>query len=367
MKKVLIVANNNLGIGGIQNVIMSIVRELKGRYQFDVIVFQHDDIHYEEEFLQTGKIFTISRPIKTNSFRTRLDYYIRPVKLYRKALKIIRENGPYDVIHCHNYFEAGLFLKAAKKCGIPVRIAHSHNYFEKQSANRYIRKCFDEFYRKLILLSGTDFIACSQLAGKYLYGDYAKMHIIHNAISLETFHLTKTEAVSAWSLLHIGRWSEQKNQEFLLDVFGKIYQTNKEATLSLVGYGTEADKRRLLEKIAELGIGEAVTFYPPDSNIPQIIAEHNVFVFPSIHEGLGIVLIEAQAMGMKCFASTKVPEEADLGLVTFIPLSAGVEYWAQEINQYIKENGTTRHQVSMETYDIKNVAQEYATIYDGGL
>ena len=365
MKKVLMVACDNLGFGGIQNVIMSIVRELKGQYQFDAVLFQHDDTHHEKEFLETGRIFTIHRPWEPGRFRTRLDFYIRPLRLYRGAKKILRENGPYEVIHCHNYFEAGVFLLAAKRCGVPIRISHCHGQLEKAPLRKFLFAMYVAFYKKLIHRNATNLVACSAVAGQTLFGTDAPVQVIHNAIDLSRFTYTKKPVENPWSFLHVGRWCDVKNQSFLLKVFAKVCAGHPEATLLLVGYGETAQKQRLLDEIQSLGIRNAVTFYPADTDIPALLTKHNVFIFPSLTEGLGIVLIEAQATGMKCFASTGVPREADLGLVTYLPLADGAQAWAEQICRYVEQHGAVRREVPMDSYDIKNVAKQYAVLYDG--
>ena len=117
--------------------------------------------------------------------------------------------------------------------------------------------------------------------------------------------------------------------------------------LTLIGYGSDKDKAIIDNVISKYGLEQYVHFKASDSDISEELSKNNVFVFPSTYEGLGIVLIEAQAMGLKCFASTTVPEEANLGNVTYLDLGLGHAIWSKEIIRYIEKNGVSRNYVSM--------------------
>lgn len=364
MKKVLVIANNNLGIGGIQSVIMSIVRNLGDDFQFDIVVFNHEDTYYEDEFKKQGRIFTIPQATGPRTFRKRLDFYIRPFSLYKKICAVIQNNGPYDVIHCHNYFEEGVALYAAKRYGIRVRIAHSHSNMPTPN-RKIVRRIYQCVYRKMIVKNATQLVACSKAAAQYLYGKTPQAEIIYNAINVQAFNSSIEKIAGPWTILHVGRWGNPKNQSFLIEVFSHIVQRHPNAMLRLVGGGDEKEKKKIDDVIEKYKLGESVKFLPADSNIPEIMSESNVFVFPSIFEGLGIVLIEAQASGMKCFASDTVPKEANLGLVDYISLSKGPEAWAKKICEFIEGHGAFRKEVDMSSYDIFQIKQKYKAMYNG--
>lgn len=363
MKKVLFVACDNLGLGGIQNVIMSIIRNINGECKFDIVLFNHEDKFYEEEFSRQGSIFTIDTVIGPRTFRCRLDYYIRPLHLYRSFCKILRENGPYDVIHCHNYHEGGLFLMAAKKEGIPVRIMHSHNCVLPLQRH-YIRRCYMKIYKALIKRYSTKRLACSAKAGGYLFDESGDIIIVPNAIDLNKYCYTECNNLNQYSMINVGRWGGQKNQVFQIDVLAEIVKVHPDAMLTLVGYGSEEDEMVIHKRIKEKHMENHVVFYPGDTDVSVRLKENNVFLFPSTFEGLGIVLVEAQAAGMKCFASDRVPEEADCGLVTYLSLEDGAEKWADEIIKYINKHGTNRVKVDMSRYDSENLKKIYREIYE---
>ncbi len=364
MKRVLIVACNSLGMGGIQTVIMSIVRELGSDVQFDVVRFYSEPNDYEQEFLQYGRIFEVPFYPKNGTLRAKADFYIRPFYLYRSVKKIIKENGPYDALHCHNFFEGGIVLAAAKKCEIPVRAIHSHSCMTIAKGH-YLHKLYLSVYRPLIRKNATHKIACSRAAGKYLYGDDKDVIVIPNAINLEKFKYSALPPKKLYSVINIGRWSDTKNQVFLVDVIAEMVKIRADAKLSLVGYGEKVDKDRILKRIEEKQMQEYVTIYPGDTDICKRLCENNIFLLPSLYEGLGIVLIEAQATGLKCFASDRVPVEANLGLVEYLPLEIGAEAWAKQIIGYIEANGSKRTRVDMSSFDMKHIKKQYYGIYNG--
>ena len=365
MNKVLVVACNNLGTGGVQNVIMSIVRGLNKSCQFDAIVFDHDYIEYEEEFLKQGEIYTLGLFPKNRSFRSRLDFYIRPLYLYTNFLKIMKEKGPYDIVHCHNYYEEALALKAAYKCKIPIRIAHNHTLIPVSKKN-VLRKIYNYIYRKMINKYATSLVACSKSSGLSFYGSDNRQLMIENAVDSKVFNYVNGDNIDPWSFLHIGRWGGPKNQLFLLDVFSELCKYNSNSVLSLVGYGDENELERINEKAKELGVIDRIRFYPSNSNISALMQTNNIFIFPSLFEGLGIVLIEAQSTGMKCFASTAVPVDSNLGLVDYIPLDSGPFEWALRISKYINEYGSLRKKVNLNGFDIENNINKYRQLYKLG-
>ena len=363
MKKVLIISNDNLGLGGIQSVIMSIVRGLRHECIFDIVVFNHDYCEYEEEFERQGDIFTIPQKTGKRTIRKRLDFYIRPFNLYRQIKQVIRKHGPYDIIHCHNYFEEAIALKVAAEENIPIRIAHCHSYMAIPP-KKILRRAYNHIYRRMILKYSTCTIACSSIAGKYLYGDNNGTVVVANAINSNEFSYVSGKGINPWSFLHVGRWGGPKNQLFLLDVFYCICKQHKDSMLTLVGYGDANELQRIKEKIQSLKLTGRVTILPGDSSISNLMHTNNVFIFPSIFEGLGMVLIEAQATGMKCFASSKVPREADLGLVDFLDLNSGAQEWSDYICNYIRNSGTKRVKVELGDYDIDNNIKTYKSIYN---
>ena len=363
-KKVLVITANNLGIGGIQSVIIEIKRRLSNEFNFDYVVFDHLDTFFEEECMTEGSVFAI--PYETDGIRKKIDFFVRGNRLYWGIKRIIREFGPYDAVHCHNYFEAGIVLKAAKDANIPVRIAHSHSCMPI-ARKKIIRRFFNHQYRNLILKNATNCLACSSLAGDYLFGEGSKYTVIANPVNTERFAYAAEQAspCSPWSFIQVGRYGYPKNPEFSLRVFAEIVNVHPEATFTLVGEGNNAETESVNKTIDTLGIRDNVMLEPAQSDIPELLKQCNILLFPSAYEGLGTVLIEAQSVGLKCFSSSSVPRETNLGHIEYIDLEDGPVIWAERIIDYVNANGFRRYKENMGIYDVKNIGQFYMKLYEG--
>ena len=365
-KKVLVIAANNLGIGGIQSVIIEIKRRLSDEFSFDYVVFDHLDTFFEEECMSDGRVFTI--PYEKDGIRKKIDYFVRGNRLYWGIKRILREFGPYDAVHCHNYFEAGIVLKAANDANIPVRIAHSHSCMPI-ARKKVVRRFYNHQYRNLILKNATNCLACSSVAGDYLFGESGKYTVIANPVNTKRFTYTNEQdsPCSPWSFIQIGRYGYPKNPEFSLKVFAEIVKVHPEATFILVGEGNIVETDCVNRTIDNLGIRNNVRLEPADSDIPELLKQSSILLFPSAYEGLGTVLIEAQSVGLKCFSSSSVPRETNLGHVEYINLADGPIIWAEKIIKYVNAHGFKRYKEDISTYDIENIGQFYMKLYDGNV
>lgn len=364
MKRVLVIAANNLGIGGIQSVIIELKRELSDEIRFDYVVYDHLDSYYENECRSGGEIYTVLA--KTSGFAKRMDFYLRGLRLYRGVYRITKEHGPYDAVHCHNFFEAGIVLKASKKLHVPVRIAHCHSCVPI-AKKKVAKRLYSHVYRKLILRNATACLACSKLAGDYLFGKNAKYDVIPNPVDTARFSFRAEEALNPWSFIQVGRYGNLKNPVFSLKVFAEIRKTHPEAIFTLVGEGNRVDTEKVLNEIHKNGLEQSVKLEPANADIPSLLGMHNIFLFPSIVEGLGTALIEAQFVGLKCFASTNVPGEADLGYVDYLKLEDGPAAWAKTISDYIEKNGCRRYRADTAKFDARNVGSFYRKLYSGNV
>lgn len=362
MKKILEISCSGLENGGVQHVIMNIVSNLKNDFQFDVIVFCNGPDFFDKEFLKYGgKIYRI--PNKKKFFGFDIDEYVRGPRIFFNTYKILKKNGPYEAIHCHNYFESFFCLFAAKLAGVKTRIVHSHNdaSFIKFSM---IKKIYQKVLRKLILKMATDFIGCSKKACDYLFGKKCNATTIFNGIDLEKFKNINNKdylANKKISLLHVGNFSEQKNQLFLIDIMKNLKIKKIDFELTLIGGGNEDYRRKVINKIKENNLNENVKLLPSNSDISYEMNKSDLFLFPSNYEGLGIVLIEAQATGLHCLVSQAIPPEADLGNLEFID-ELNPNVWTEKILNIIK-TGQKRICVNMDKYDIKLIANKYKKLY----
>ena len=334
MKKVLQIAFNDLGHGGIQGIIMTIAGCIAPYAEQDIILFSTKQGHYDKEFENYGNIYRCPHYEGNSSIIRNIDKYTWYNRTKNSVKKIIKDNGGYDVVHSHSFFEAGPCMQAAYECGVPIRITHSHNtgFFgkKKPSLKNQLEKAYRSFYREKIIKYSTDMIGCSRLAADYLFGK-GEGKVLLNCIDLDRFDNSgqrcKNESLN---IVHVGNFSYQKNQLFLVEIFKKIKELKPDSKLTMVG-GDSDYKKSVVKMVEDAKLQSSVCFMPHDSNVPQILSENDIFLFPSNFEGLPLALVEAQAAGLHCFTSENVTREVDCGLVSFLDLNSGAENWAKEI------------------------------------
>lgn len=363
MKKVLMVSCDGLGNGGVQSVMLNIIRSLSNDYHFDMLLFTNEIRYYDKEFISYGgKIFRIPRYNGTNSFRKKMDYYIRGYALFVSVIKLLKENGPYDIIHCNDEAESGIIIKAAAKFKIPVRIVHTHVIFQKGNP---LLTAINKHRRVLIDKYSTHKIGCSIEACESFFLNKTTYRVINNPYDEERFCRDSYSEKTAFSIIQIGRISDLKNQIFSLKVIKKIKKIYPSIILRIVGASEDGYYDKMKQVITNYELKDNIEFYPPNSNLPELLSNSSAMIFPSKQEGFGIVLIEAQAMGVKCYASDVVPSSTNCGGVTFISLSAGTDEWASKIiNDYEIYHGS--HQCyDVSAYTKKRVMEEIRSIYEG--
>lgn len=293
------------------------------KIQFDFLEHRRDRAAYDDE-IETlgGRIFRLPRLNPLSS-----DYF--------HALNAFFAAHPeYRIVHSHLDCMSAYPLCAAKNAKVPVRIAHAHS----TSQDRNWKLVFKLISKKLISLYTTDLFACSADAGEWMFGT-KDVHILPNAIDIERYAfnlLIRNQTKKALGLDdafvigHIGRFSAVKNHSFLTDIFAQIKRQEPNSKLLLVGAGSEM--QAVQQKVKTLGLGADVIFTGVRNDVANLMQAMDVFVFPSLYEGLGIVLIEAQAAGLPCVVSDTIPREAYLtDLVTAEKLSSSVEKWAEKI------------------------------------
>lgn len=293
------------------------------KIQFDFLEHRRDRAAYDDEIESLGgRIFRLPRLNPLSS-----DYF--------HALNAFFAAHPeYRIVHSHLDCMSAYPLCAAKNAKVPVRIAHAHS----TSQDRNWKLVFKLISKKLISLYTTDLFACSADAGEWMFGT-KDVHILPNAIDIERYAfnlLIRNQTKKALGLDdafvigHVGRFSAVKNHSFLIDVFVQIKRQEPNSKLLLVGAGSEM--QAVQQKVKALGLGADVIFTGVRNDVADLMQAMDVFVFPSLYEGLGIVLIEAQAAGLPCVVSDTIPQEAYLtDLVTAEKLSSSVEKWAEKI------------------------------------
>lgn len=296
-------------------------------------------------------------------------------KYYSDLLVFFRKHPEYLVIHTHTHARMDIVLKAAKKCGIPCRIAHSHNARNDLSKAAAFVKGMTSIPLELY---ANYFFACSSNAAKWLFPHKVnECKVLYNGIRLEDY-LFKAECrqmvrnslgipEDAFVMIHVGRFAKQKNHEFLVQIL-KNYTSIDSSNwkMLLVGEGPLEDM--IKKQIEETGLSEHVMFLGSRMDVNQLYSAADLFLFPSLHEGLGIVVIEAQASGVYCIVSDAVPTEADMEVDLLLTESLGVpaKEWADKI---FKVRGNTRNRVDKTKeilngkYNIKRIAAQMQEFY----
>lgn len=319
--------------GGTESFLMGIYRKIdREKVQFDFLNV------YDEEIACQSEIESMGGKILYVKFRRRegiLNYY-------KGIREFFEKHKDYKVIHCHYQGLQNIdMISYAAKAQIPRRIAHAHN-----SGYEYIPgialRALIKYNKWKMSRVATDFFACSELAGSWMFGKTSKegLKVVRNAIDTELFRYNKTtryevrkelELEDKFVVGNVGRFANQKNLLFLVEVFVEVLKLRDNACLLLVGDGLLRED--IERKINQFGVADKVVLTGARRDINRIIQGMDTFVLPSKFEGLGIVLIEAQSSGLKCFASENViPESAKVtDLLRFIPLEVGAKAWAKII------------------------------------
>ncbi|GHU02624.1 glycosyl transferase family 1 [Spirochaetia bacterium] len=259
----------------------------------------------------------------------------------------------FDIIHSQEMVIGSILaFTIAKKMGIRVRIMHSQNNYISNCVKRLIILLSRPFLKK----TATDFYACSTEAGNFLFGKKINYEIIHNAIHAERFIYNENLRKDVRTFLnissdtavigHVGRFEEQKNHTFLIKLFYQIMQTKSNVVLLLVGEG-EA-KRHIQNMVNDLNISNKVIFYGLSDKMSELYSAMDIFVFPSLFEGLGIVGIEAQCSGLPVIASTNISKGMKItDLVTWLSLKDGVDVWKDKTLEILAEKEERRNMSSL--------------------
>ena len=330
-KRVLLVAAGGMDKSGVPAVLMAIVRGLHEEYDFDLLLHTQTRGFYEPEFLSYGgaiyrcpKWRPGPRPLR------RLAELLHPVRLYCYLLWLLARQH-YDVIHCHNDFDMGACLAAAHRRGVSVRVAHTHKSWPADENTGALTRFTRRVSRRRILRHATALVGCSPLANATTFGPDVPAGVVPNSYDERRFFFTPHDGPQPLRLLQVGYCNPNKNQLFTLDVLRALRDRGSDATLTLIGDSANEYGDKVRRRIHDYGLEDRVTLLPPDADIPAAMHSASVLIQPSVTEGFGIVLVEAQATGLFCCASDSVPRQTDLGGAVYLPLSAGPDTWADAI------------------------------------
>lgn len=350
-----------MDMGGIESFLMNLYRSIdRNVVQFDFLMHREVPTYFDAEIESLGGRIHRLPPIRPDTFLR-----------YRMALaRFFREHPEYRIIHCHNNAYSMFVLREAEKHGVPVRIAHSHLAFPTLGL---VKRITYDHCRARINRYTTHRFACSAAAGDWLYsgGEYK---VFPNAIHTERFRYSEETRLrmrrelslaDALTVIHVGRFDQQKNHDFLIDAFAALVRKAPDALLLLVGDGVL--RPRIEEKVRTLGLEGSVRFLGIRSDVPDLLQAADVFAFPSLYEGLPVTLIEAQASGIPCVISDTITSEVCVtDLAQALPIREP-DLWADAI---LSGRGLPRRDTSGEIvrsgYDIHAAAQMLTNFYLNG-
>lgn len=349
--------------GGVEAVVMNYYRNIdRSKIQFDFICDEDStNIPYDEIKKLGGKVIIIPP-------------YQKVIK-YHKALKKVLKEGNYKMVHSHINTLSVFPLFAAKCVGVPVRIAHSHSTSNKKEWKKTLMKNALKPFSKVF---ATNYMCCSEYAGRWLFGnkeyDKGNVYLLNNAIDLDKFKYDekvrkrkrKELGIKDDTLVigHIGRFVAQKNHTFLIDIFNELHKKNKKTLLVLVGQGPKVGETK--EKVNSLKLTDSVMFLGQRNDANELYQAFDVFLLPSLYEGLPVVGVEAQASGLLCVLSDEMTKETKiLDSTEFVSLSETTSKWSDIIEKKIKKFKRLEptKEITKNNFNIKKEADKLEKMY----
>lgn len=353
----------NMNRGGAETLIMNLYRNIdRSKVQFDFLT-NNEGIFDSEIINMGGKIYRIPYISDVGHFN-----YIKELN------RFFLTHSKYQIVHSHMDKMSGFVLRAAKKAGIPVRISHSHS---TNSEGNFIIKSYKWYAGKHILPNSTNLLACSHQAAKWLFQKAnEKTELIKNGIESNKFRFSQeTRAAvrkelniceNSFIIGHVGRFSAPKNHMFLLKIFKSTVKIIPNSVLILVGDGPLLSE--IKKKVSEYSLENRVKFLGSRDDVNRLLQAFDLFIFPSLYEGLPVSVIEAQGSGLPCLLSDAITMEVDLGLnlVQFLPLT-NFDEWINKIEMVSSQTNNRDFSISIvlknQGYEISNASTKLQKYY----
>ncbi len=353
---------------GTEAVIMNWYRNIdKNKISFDFTTFTKNECAHDKEIEQSGGNLVYVPPRGEVGNLKHLYYLYRAIK----------DNGPYDIVHSHMNFHGGIVAVAAKLAGVKKIICHAHNTNDEDLTLK--RKIEQKVLSVLIHVFASEKIACSMEAGKYVFKN-DNFYLLKNAIDETEFYPAdeelqkkvddfkkKNNLENKLIIGHIGRLSIQKNHKFILKIAEDLKKNDHNFMFILIGSGPlESEVKELINA---KDLNSHIMFLGTQTDINFWINTMDIFIFPSLYEGLGVVLIEAQATGTPCIVSNTIPREVDLGLdlVMFLDISNGTKVWLEKILEKPKKITDIKYiqkRLNSKKYTIKSSIDSLIEVYN---
>ncbi|MEG0523164.1 MAG: glycosyltransferase family 1 protein [Erysipelotrichaceae bacterium] len=367
--KVLIFIDRLLA-GGIQILLFNLISKMdRNKFDFDILTLD-DGMTYsmEKNYKEIcNKVYKLDG-VWLNSPKDIMNYR-------KKVSEFFKEHHDYSAVHLNSSSKNYMILKYAKNYGIPIRIAHSHSSgFLTESK---IKIVLGNLLKNKIMAYSTDLFACSEVSGRWLFGDKAvddgKVIIIKNGIELDNykFSIEKYDRMRLELGLcdkiifgHVGRFSIPKNHKFLLEIFSCLANQEDKAVLLLAGTGDLEDEIKLYAK--QLGIENKVIFLGFRNDIANLLQAFDYFIMPSLYEGFPVTGVEAQANGLPCIFSNTITKDIKLtDNVVYYNLEDSAEKWRNDIIDFMKhaKRSDQISSIRKQGYDIDDIAKDLENFY----
>ncbi|PSB08400.1 glycosyltransferase [filamentous cyanobacterium Phorm 46] len=321
--------------GGIETWLMHVLRHIdRDRFQMDFLVHTTEPCPYDDEARSLGSKII---PCLDRS---------KPWLYARNFKRILREYGPYDIVHSHVHHFSGYVIWLAKQAGVAVRIAHSHNDTSSaESKAGLYRRLYLTLMEWWIARYATLGFGCSCKAAADLFQSFwekdRRWQILYYGIDLTPFR-EPVDAIAiraelgippdAFVIGHVGRFAAQKNHLFLLEIAAEVAKREPKMRMLLLGEGSL--RPEIEQKVSELELGDHIIFAGNRSDVPRLmLGAMDAFILPSLHEGLPVVGIEAQAADLPFILSDMITYEVDIvkPLVQRISLLQPASVWADAV------------------------------------
>lgn len=339
----------------------------KNKVQFDFLTFEDGKLDFEDEFISMGaRFYHISRPSHLIS--------------YAKSLKGILNQTEYVAVHFNMSYANFIPIIIARWLGAKKIIVHSHSTAidDRRSVVRIIKTAIHKIGRNLMSYMADDYLACSSLAAQWMYPvsilQSKHYHMARNAIDVSKYNYNPHVRADVrqrlkisddtFAIGHVGRFTYQKNHEFLINIFKEVHQKVKDSVLLLIGEGP--DEGLIKQKVKELQLNDNVIFLGRRNDVPKLFQAMDCFVLPSRFEGLPIVGIEAQAAGLPCLFSDVITTETSVSKnVVFISLD-DMNHWISNILSISTEKRKPCEKLCIDIagYNIKKEIKEMESLYE---
>lgn len=357
----ILMASGFLARGGTEAFMMNVFRHIDyNKFHIDFIISSRKDIAYEEEIIKSGsKVFII--PPRKNG-----------IEHYRALNSFFKTNrGKYQVLHwCTGSCTSISELYYAYKYDVPIRIIHSHSSDCVGLHNKILHRLF----RPVANIMATHRLACSDKASVWMFEKRDSM-ILKNGIDLTGYSYNTTIrneyrklfGIKADTIVigHVGRFDPVKNHEKIIGIFSEYLNLNDNAVLMLIGKGRETE--HIKDIVNSLGIMKKVLFLGERKDVPQLMQAMDIFLMPSLFEGLPFVLVEAQAAGLPCLVADTVDRHSKItGLLNFASLNDGNETWAGDLfglKDYVRHS--EQKDIVDAGYSIEDTVNRLESIYKG--